>query len=1163
MKGLNYIFESIILFLFLPLTTFSQIQDVEWKTLPSPAQNMETVSGKLSSLEITDDGNIYFIFFDENSSHLKIKHLDVLTGTWFEILNLSLTGVIFDQLETYQVQNNVYFTITRQDTYTMYAWKLEPGQNVVNLFNDQATSMDLTLGMDFIVDKNTDLMYFASRDMNSTIHVDVFNLTNSTFDNTNSLGYISYGKPEMAIDYTNNVFYVAGNNAAGDYIVHSSPLNVTTSFTPINAGGEITSALITGNANGNRYKLNEKDNSAPSAVINQGTTNAVSYRVGLPSTTFSDVQLEDMPGLDKFAVDGSGENDYILAQFPSQNILYVVEVQSDGTISYVASNNNPELATLVSAGDAYALAKDPSHDRVAAFFHQPGNDGGQGGEFRLTNNEPTILNINELNGCANQTGPIAKNIVFSDLDGDEVVILNNYTSSNASVINPANITSFQNSLGHWGIVANTGSAGTTEITFDYTDGLDTLTGTINITVTAPIVPNFETTLIELCSNESLVDFNDYVDEQGGAFNIGGLNTENGTFNLDSLNISSYPYSGSITYEFEDMNGCSSSDMTSFMIYEAPSANLTVTNSTCGNNDGEIVATVNSPNGNYDSYWNTGDQNTLTTSNLSPGTYYLNIMDQVGCIHVAQEDIVASDFAVVGNVTHPSCFNEDDGAIELSVFGGSGNANILWSTGHSSQNLTGIEAGHYQVVVTDSDGCQATESFQLENPDKFIVDYIVTKPDCGQANGAIQLNNSLGGVTPFTFNWTTDQGQETTQDLNDIEQGFYSITVTDDNGCEAMQNFQVNSNNAPMVSVDKVRKSMCGMSNGKIEISVTPSTGELITGIQWSNGATTEDINNLMPGTYECVVSQSNGCEAVYEYNVGVARPIKPEICIVTVDSTTNTNLIVWEKPSSNPFSIEYYNIYRETANAHKFIKIDTVNHSSISVFNDVVASPTNRSWRYRISAVNSCGVESALSIPHKTIHLVMSEDNGDVNIIWDNYEGFMYNSYDLLRKSDGEIWTVIEPDIAYETLPFHSDTPPTFDGLDYMIEVFPPGGDCSATEGKAQDYNAARSNKPTSVFNPGEGTGDPNNSLAKEENESYTVAVYPNPSEGLLEVAVHQKNPTANIKLVVMDLNGKTIQNSNLSNGVNYLDLTNLDAGIYILNVNDENYSETFRIVIK
>lgn len=1164
MKGLLYLFIHLTIFLFLPITSFSQMQDVEWKELPSPSVGPETISNDLSSLEITDDGNIYFFFYDENSSSLIIKQLNVQTNAWFGVFNETLTGINPHQLKTHRVNNKVYFVLTRQDfPHSMYAWVLEPNQVVTNLFLNQNTSMETNPGMDFVVDKNSNLMYFATRDLNSQLYVDVFDLNNTTYIGPSSLGYMSNGIPDLSIDYTNNELYIAGTNLSNEYRVHISPLSPSPSFVPLNSAGELTSGEFAGNALGFEVSLNDKLNGSPSIILNNGTSGAVTYRLGLPGSVYTDVQLEALPGLEGYVTAGNGENDYILAQFPSLNLLFVLEVLPDGTLMRVAENNNPILATMLSAGGAYALSKSPNHQRTAAFFHGPGNDGTAGGNFRLTNNAPLLINYSAEIGCANQTGVVVKNIVFQDLDGDNVFITNNFTSTNTGVINPASIQANQNVLGHWTIGANAIGTGSTDITFDYTDGLDTITETINIIVAQPQTGNFETTQIDLCNNKNIVDFDDYVDEPGGSYSVQGFQIEDGTFDLDSLSISTYPFTGSITYEFEDGNGCISADNSTFVVYEAPSANLSVTNTTCGDSLGEITANVQSPNGNYNSYWNTGDQNTLTTTGLSSGTYYLNIIDEAGCIHVAQGDVVASDFAVVGDVTDPSCFNSDDGAITLNVFGGSGNYSVLWSTGHSTPNLTDLTAGNYQVIVRDEDGCEATKNFNLQNPNKFIVNYLVSKPDCNQANGALELSNSFGGTTPYDFQWITDQGPETTQDLIGIEEGIYSVTVTDDNGCEATKTFQVNGNNAPMVSVERIRKSLCGMSNGKIDISVTPATGEQITGIEWSNGATTMDINSLMPGSYECLVTQSNGCEAIYEYNVGTARPLKPEICIVTVDSTTNTNLIVWEKNVLNPFDIEYYNIYRETSNAHEYKVIDTVHRSNISVFNDVVASPANRSWRYRISAVSSCGLESALSRSHKTIHLVTQEVAGEVDIVWDNYEGFPFGSYDLLRKTSTEPWEVIEPNIAFASLPFHSDTPPSFDGLDYMIEVYPPGGDCSATFGKAQDYNAARSNKPTSAFNPGDGTGDPNNSLSKEENENFTVALYPNPSNGLFEVAMSHTISSTILKMEVVDLNGKMIHQNEIQNGVNYINLQNIESGIYFVRLHDESESETFRIVIK
>jgi hypothetical protein len=197
------------------------------------------------------------------------------------------------------------------------------------------------------------------------------------------------------------------------------------------------------------------------------------------------------------------------------------------------------------------------------------------------------------------------------------------------------------------------------------------------------------------------------------------------------------------------------------------------------------------------------------------------------------------------------------------------------------------------------------------------------------------------------------------------------------------------------------------------------------------------------------------------------------------------------------------------------------------------------------------------------MHLVMKENGGNVNVIWDNYEGFFYNSYDLLRRTDNQNWTVIEPGITIADLPFYQDTPPTLNGLDYMIEIVPPGGTCTATEGKAQDYNTSRSNKPSSIFNPGEGTGDPNNGLAKEENENFTVALYPNPSNGLFKISMNHKVSNAKFKMDVVDLNGKTIHQNEVQNGVNYINLQNIDAGIYFVKLYDESNSETIRIMVK
>lgn len=300
--------------------------------------------------------------------------------------------------------------------------------------------------------------------------------------------------------------------------------------------------------------------------------------------------------------------------------------------------------------------------------------------------------------------------------------------------------------------------------------------------------------------------------------------------------------------------------------------------------------------------------------------------------------------------------------------------------------------------------------------------------------------------------------------------------------------------------------------------------------------------------------------STFSWELGTLPLDRPEICIVSVDSVTTTNLIVWEKPVTN--DIDHYRIYRETSQAGLFMLIDTVHYSNISVFNDVVASPRTRSWRYRISSVNQCGIESAPSNIHKTIHSVIQDIGaGEYKVTWDNYEGIPYSDYDVLRYTDQSGWEVILANVPYNALPFTVDQPLSIDGLDYIIEI-DPGFQCTATFGKAQDYNSSRSNKARGVFNPGNGTGDPNNSIVELETDAFSALIYPNPSSGEFNIEVSSSsisNDEMNINILSMD--GRLVYEGEIQNGLNTISLSDTQSGIYLIHIQKGNVSQVARIV--
>ncbi|MEX2484698.1 MAG: T9SS type A sorting domain-containing protein [Brumimicrobium sp.] len=1127
-----------------------------------PNGSLDSVNSETASLEIMDNGKVYFFFYNSNINSIQIKRLNVAGNYWMNVQDLTLpAGVEYNTLRTYKEQNRIYIAINSNATSLNFSlWKMSLNQSTTQILDQEESSIGTFAKFDFTVDESSGILYSSALDNGSMVTIDQYDINNQQYISSTQTSEYCYSNPKIAIDKTNNEIYFLAHQSSEEYRIMKSQLSTNLVFDFFDGGatGGLTTSSMLEEGFGSSLELIEKSQSGPDAFFeHDGSFGETTHRLGINNSN-QDIDFDSGNEFQNFAADGKGLNTYVVGNTPNTPRVRAYELQPDGSVVTVAAGNNPDLDPNYGEGFVFDAKNDQK--RLATYFHNTvGGDGTGGGKFMMTNNPPSINSYDVKNACTGQLSTVINNFSFSDADGDPVTIIGTVSSSDANVIDPSSISIYTSPLR---IVAEAGSTGPTELTFAYSDGLDTLTESVIVNAYNPTPVSFVSD-VQICSNETGINLNDYVNESGGEFTISDITSEDGTLDLDLLDIVNYPYSTSMFYEYIDTNGCSSSANSALFVMEAPSVSLSTTNSTsCDDSDGEIIADVISHNGNYESYWNTGDQNTDNITDLSPGNYYYNVIDDSNCMTVANAGIESVDFAVDGTISNPSCHGGSDGEIALNITGGSGSYTILWSTGHGSINLQNLSAGNYQVVVTDSEGCQITRNFNLANPPKFNINYQVNSPDCNATNGSIVQFNSTGGTPPFSYSW--NNGNQITQELNNIGQGLYRVKVTDLNGCKDSMVYVVNSIDAPSASPNSIVRTQCGESNGSIDINISPSSGEQITGIQWSTGDTTEDVSNLSPGDYECVITQSNGCDATYEWTVGNKKPPRPEICIVTVDTTTNSNLIVWEKMPNNPYDVEYYKIYRETVNAGQFQLIDTVHHSNISVFNDVVASPATRSWRYRISAVNNCGVESNRSQTHKTIHLVINDPGtGDINVSWDNYEGFIYNTYDLLRHTDADGWETIISDIPFNNIPDTIDTPPSTAGLDYMIEVTPPNGTCTATYGKAQDYNSSRSNKPRTEFNPGDGTGDPNNSLQKHENENFAVALYPNPSNGKFEVAVNHDVPNASLDLDVVDFNGKVVHSTQVNNGVNYIQLDNVQSGMYFVKIKDESNMETIRIVVQ
>tara|TARA_B100000508_G_scaffold140085_1_gene139938 strand:- start:22527 stop:26018 length:3492 start_codon:yes stop_codon:yes gene_type:complete len=1163
MKRINF-YLSIVVVFFITNSAFSQMTAVSWKEIPSPATGFEAVFSGRASINQMSNGKWYFTYADDNSQTIFVKRFNTDSQTWTTIYSQPIVDWLIRDVDAYVANDKLYFgLVDDEETLNNFSlWSMDLSENVNQLLASEISSFGGVNKVEFVV--VNDKLFLASVDGNGASIIDTYDLTSNSFEASTTVGIQSSMDLDIAVDHSDNSLVVCGVNLSDFYFVAKAQIGASLNFAPLNSTGDVTSAQFPGSAFGQYIRLVEKRNNSPELVFlhNNGASNNL-YRLGLYNNSSADMVFTNPDLLGGASVAQFGSNTYVSGLNNLISSTEMWEVDPSGNKVAVAADNfsailsGPADGLITAFGDAIS-------SRACAYYHIGTGNGTGPGYFKMTNNPPAVNPYDVGKGCVNNYNFVIKGLTFDDLDGDNVEILSGqFTSSQATVVDPTSIFAYENSMNEWDIELFGTTAGTSQISMTYTDGFDTLTESFVVEIVEPAQVSFTTSTIEFCESEEVVDMNDYVDSVGGIFYLGDYTSEDGIAPFDTLDYTALPYTDIVFYDYTDVNGCSSNISSNFTIYENPSSVLNVANSTCGNSNGAISATVNSPNGTYNNYWNTGDQGVTIISGLSPGTYYHNIIDEKGCIGVDQANVQASDVVLSGSVSDVSCHGGNDGSIQLSINGANGPYNVIWSSGHSTPTVNNLSAGNYTAVVSNGNGCTVSQTFTISQPTPMQVEYLMTYPDCGQSNGAVEQSFIQGGNGGYSYQWSNGGG--TSQDMIGVPAGNYGLQVTDANGCTLNKAYQLNPNTGASANAD-VTKAVCGTNSGSIELDVFPALGETVTSIEWSNGATTEDIYNLAPGVYTCQIQQSNGCTSDFTWQVIARRAPRPDICIVTVDTSTTTNLVVWEKPATNIFDIDYYKIYRETNVAGQFQLIDTVHYSNISVFNDVVASPLTRSWRYRISAVTSCGTESVPSVAHKTIHLVMDDlGNGDFRVVWDNYEGFAYNSYDLLRYTDldGE-WVTVASNIPFNALPNDTVTPPSTQNLNYMIEVVPPGGTCTATEGKApQDYNSSRSNKPRTEFNPGEGTGDPNNSLIKYENEDFTVAMYPNPTDGQFEVALYHNQSSIEMDIEVVNIQGKGVYQSQIQNGVNYIDLGQVESGVYFVSVQDGQTTERLKIVVK
>lgn len=236
--------------------------------------------------------------------------------------------------------------------------------------------------------------------------------------------------------------------------------------------------------------------------------------------------------------------------------------------------------------------------------------------------------------------------------------------------------------------------------------------------------------------------------------------------------------GTYAVTVTDAAGCSQKETITIQQPDPLSITGIVSDQPCQQDaSGSISLTASGGRAPYTYLWNTG-QTANQLSGLSPGRYTVQLTDAAGCTledsFAVQEKTEATiDFEIVP----PTCAAEDDGMIHPTITGATAPYTYQWSNGSQASALIDVPAGTFSLTVSDANQCQTIDTVSLPEPPPLQVS-IQTYPSTGLQGGQIDLTVS-GGTPPYTYQWSNGAG---TQDVHNVPDGLYTVTLTDAYGC---------------------------------------------------------------------------------------------------------------------------------------------------------------------------------------------------------------------------------------------------------------------------------------------------------------------------------------------------------------------------------------------
>lgn len=505
--------------------------------------------------------------------------------------------------------------------------------------------------------------------------------------------------------------------------------------------------------------------------------------------------------------------------------------------------------------------------------------------------------VTDANGCTQGT--------FTSLPDSNIFTITQPQSPLSVSVNQTNVSCHGESTGN---VTLFPSGGTSGYSFIWSNGqtnstLNNLSSGVydyivtdqnNCTLQDSIIITQPDSALSSNTNSTSVSCNGYSDGSFSVNVLGGTTPysylwSNGSITSTSNLVSANTYSVIIT----DSLGCLHYDTVTVSEPNQITAVFTLDSISCpSGNDGILYAQASGGTPSYNYSWSTNSPNGFNVLNdstieqISEGTYTVIVDDANLCSETFSYIVLDPEpLTIGGQVVDVLCHGENSGSISTNILGGTPPYSYVWlPDSQTTSYISSLSAGTYTVNVNDANDCYSTfgsasASFLVNEPSFPLQVTIDTMHVIcfGQANGSA-MAQPTGGVAPYTYLWSTN---ETTQSINNLTAGSYSVVVEDANLCQHTVFFNITEPDEIVLSSSIVNPTCYGFSNGSALI--TPSGGNGNYSYLWTNGHTGQSITGLSAGSYGVTVTDgTNLCSE--SATIQVSQPSPIDAAITTVDN---------------------------------------------------------------------------------------------------------------------------------------------------------------------------------------------------------------------------------------------------------------------------------------